>query len=89
MCAPTFAGFPRHTDSQTTQRSFENADESGQKSTHPDAYFFARGLLRSYVAGFCVWLWLSQVSEMEMRGMLALEMELSVEEILVYRDVAG
>lgn len=30
----------------------------------------------------------SQVSEVEMRGMLALEMELSVEEILVYRDVA-
>ncbi|CAM9113551.1 unnamed protein product, partial [Scytosiphon promiscuus] len=29
-----------------------------------------------------------QVSEAEMRGMLALEMELSVEEILVYRDVA-
>lgn len=29
-----------------------------------------------------------QVSEVEMRAMLALEMELSVEEILVYRDVA-
>ena len=38
------------------------------------------------VAGpICVY---SQVSEVEMRGMLALEMELSVEEILVYRDVA-
>lgn len=45
---------------------------------------------------YALWLWpdsscvvcLLQVSEVEMRGMLALETELSVEEILVYRDVA-
>ena len=52
----------------------------------------ARRTRRPFPHGFFTWrgffVLLLQVSEVEMRGMLALEMELSVEEILVYRDVA-
>lgn len=46
---------------------------------------YVRALAVSWFVVCCVSL---QVSEVEMRGMLALETELSVEEILVYRDVA-
>lgn len=86
-----FAGFPLLLIGESPSRAFEIAHASDQKSTRRRAYSKFASYATTFAVGsivpglICV---CSQVSEVEMRGMLALEMELSVEEILVYRDVA-
>lgn len=86
--------FRFNVDDESPSRAFEMTHASGNKRAL--GYLLQARVARDrhLLICSCALLWLdfvlclSQVSEVEMRGMLALEMELSVEEILVYRDVA-